>query len=127
MKDKQTLSALEWEIMTAIWDMGGKPSVREVLEKLYPNGEKAYTTVQTVMNILVEKGFLTKEKIGLVGFYKPRKKRHEMVEKSTSSFVERVFGGSFNALANYLVDSDSLTKSEIAELKKLLDKKGGKK
>jgi len=113
-------SPLEWEIMNVIWDSGKNPSVREVLETAYPNGEKAYTTVQTVMNNLESKGFLTKEKIGLVNFYKPLKKRKDLLKKETSKFVENVFGGSFQALASYIVASDSLSNEEIADLKKLI-------
>jgi len=113
-------SPLEWEIMNVIWDSGKNPSVREVLEAAYPNGEKAYTTVQTVMNNLESKGFLTKEKIGLVNFYKPLKKRKDLLKKETSKFVENVFGGSFQALASYIVASDSLSNEEIADLKKLI-------
>jgi len=113
-------SPLEWEIMNVIWDSGKNPSVREVLETAYPNGEKAYTTVQTVMNNLESKGFLTKEKIGLVNFYKPLKKRKDLLKKETSKFVENVFGGSFQALASYTVASDSLSNDEIADLKKLI-------
>ncbi len=124
---EKKLSPLEWEVMNGIWDLGGKPSVREVASYLYPNGEKAYTTVQTVMNNLVEKGYLKREKIGLVNFYKPTRKRETMIEKATESFVERVFGGSFQALANYLVRSDSLTKEEINELKKILEQKAKEK
>jgi len=106
--------------MNVIWDSGKNPSVREVLETAYPNGEKAYTTVQTVMNNLESKGFLTKEKIGLVNFYKPLKKRKDLLKKETSKFVENVFGGSFQALASYIVASDSLSNDEIADLKKLI-------
>ena len=66
-------TAVEWELMEAIWELGGAPSVREVLEFQYPNGEKAYTTVQTIMNNLVKKGVLSAKKIGLVNFYAPGK------------------------------------------------------
>lgn len=121
--ENKHLSPLEWEVMNAVWNLGGNPSVREVVSKLYPNGEKAYTTVQTVMNNLADKGFLKREKIGLVNFYKPAKRRQNLLEKATDKFVERVFGGSFRALANYLVQSDSLTQEEIIELKKILEQK----
>ncbi|MFQ3599231.1 MAG: BlaI/MecI/CopY family transcriptional regulator [Chloroherpetonaceae bacterium] len=124
---EKKLSPLEWEVMSGIWDLGGKPSVRDVANHLYPNGEKAYTTVQTVMNNLVQKGYLKREKIGLVNFYKPTKKRETIVDKATETFVERVFGGSFQALANYLVHSDALTKAEIKELRKILEQKAKEK
>ena len=50
MSKTPRLTPAEWEIMTAVWRLDGPVSVRDVLESAYPNGEKAYTTVQTVMN-----------------------------------------------------------------------------
>lgn len=124
MKSKNNnLSPLEWEIMEIVWDFKKHPSVRDVLEAAYPNGEKAYTTVQTVMNNLESKGFLKKEKIGLVNFYRPLKKRSELLGRETSRFVQRVFGGSFQSLANYLIDSNALSDEEIDNLKKLIAEK----
>lgn len=115
------LSGLEWEIMTVVWDLGGHPSVRDVLERAYPDGQKAYTTVQTVMNHLVEKGFLAKERSGLANLYRPLRRRPDTVRKETARFVDRVFGGSFPALADHLVRSRRLSDDERAELRRLLD------
>ena len=92
VKTKKRLSPLEWEVMNTIWALRKNPSVREVLEKAYPNGEKAYTTVQTVMNNLEAKGFLDKAKLGLVNFYKPLRKRNELLKKETANFVDKTFG-----------------------------------
>lgn len=115
--------AVEWEIMETIWQHGGSPSVRDVLEATYPNGEKAYTTVQTLMNNLESKGLLTREKIGLVYFYTPTKSRDEMVKEETSHLVSRLFEGSFPALANYLINLESITLEEIELIKKLIKEK----
>ena len=109
--------------MNVIWELGGKPCVRDVLEQAYPKGEKAYTTVQTVMNKLVRKGFLKKEKIGLVNFYKPLKSRKETVQRETDRFIDRVFNGSIQTLARYLIQLDALTEEEIADLKNLVEAK----
>lgn len=121
MPAPQKLTALEWEIMDAVWHLGGSPSVRDVLEHTYDEGAKAYTTVQTVMNNLVDKGFLRKEKIGLVNFYTPLRAREDLVGGETSRFVDRVFEGSFGALAHYLVDADKLSAAEIDALKQLIE------
>ena len=120
---KPKLSPAEWQIMEAIWELKGAPSVREVLEKKFPNGEKAYTTVQTIMNNLVKKGILKPRKIGLVNFYRPRFKRNDMVKEETRQLVSRVFHGSFPALVTHLIDSDTLTSEEILAIKKLLEEK----
>ena len=128
MKRKR-LAVAESEIMEGVWQFDGSATVREVHSRLYPNGEKAYTTVQTMMNILVEKGFLRKEKIGLVNFYTPAVSRLEAAETETQSLVSRLFQGSFGALANYLVDSGELSREELDALKALIDareqEKGG--
>lgn len=125
-KSKNYLTPLEWEVMNVIWGLGGKPSVREVIDKAYPNKEKAYTTIQTVMNNMEEKKFLKKKKIGLVNFYKPTVKREKMVDGATKTFVKRVFHGSFLELANYLVYSDNLSDKDFADFNKMVKDKSKK-
>jgi len=129
MKKVKKLAEAEWGIMTCLW-MFAKPStVREIHQHLYPKGEKAYTTVQTTTNILVEKGFLRKEKIGMVNFYFPIISRQEFAKQETRTLVSRTFQGSFGNLANYLVDSGELSESELQKLKELIsnkEKKGGR-
>ena len=122
MVKSNKLSPVEWEIMETIWNLKGSPSVREVLQEVYPNGEKAYTTVQTIMNNLENKGFLIHKKVGLVNFYTPVRLRETMVKVETHGLVSKVFRGSFAALANYLINSDSLSSEDIAELKAIIKK-----
>ena len=119
----QKLTPAEWEIMDVVWNLKGSPSIRDVWEHAYPNGEKAYTTVQTIMNTLEKKELLKREKIGLVNFYTPVKSREEMVKAEMSSLVSRIFDGSVPALASYLINSHGLNLKEIETIKKLLDKK----
>ncbi len=123
MMKRKTLSEAEWNIMEAVWDAEAPVSVREVVQKLYPKGEKAYTTVQTFMNILVNKGYLKKQKIGMVNFYTPLVPRENAVRKATQTLVSRIFHGSFGALAAYLVHSDALSPEEISELKAMIARK----
>jgi BlaI family penicillinase repressor len=104
------LTPVEWEIMEAIWELGGSPSVREVLDHAFANGEKAYTTVQTMMNILVKKGMLKTEKKGLVNFYRPVYNRSEVVRDEMSQMISRVFNGSVPAMANYLIRMKDLSR-----------------
>jgi predicted transcriptional regulator len=123
MSITEKLTPVEWEIMEAIWKLGGAPSVRDVLEHAFPDGQKAYTTVQTVMNILEKKGLLKRKKQGLVNFYRPTKSRTQMIKSEMSQLVSRMFNGSVPALANYLIQSEGLSLSEIETIKKLLDEK----
>ena len=109
MGSYKKLTPLEWEVMDIIWQQNRELSVREVLIQGYPGGQKAYTTVQTVMNHLVDKGYLSRKKIGMVNFYNAINNRNDIIRKETSGFVNKVYNGSFQALANYIVNSDSLS------------------
>ena len=42
MNRKRELTPVEWEIMEAVWELGGSPTVRDVLEHAYPDGENRY-------------------------------------------------------------------------------------
>jgi len=117
------LTPAEWDIMETIWTLGGSPSVREVMEHAYPHGEKAYTTVQTLMNVLGKKGLLTREKIGLVNFYTPTRARTDVVRNETQSLISRVFQGSAPALANFLIDEQDLSLDDIQKIKQVLQDK----
>jgi len=120
---KPQLTPLEWEIMRNIWKFNGPVSVRQVLSEAYPDGEKAYTTVQTVMNKLFQKGFLKRQKIGMVNFYQPAKKQSTILRHEIQQFAQRTFGGSLPALVNFLFETDSLSAGEIASLKQLIEDK----
>jgi BlaI family penicillinase repressor len=120
MAEQDKLTPAEWELMEAVWSLGDSPSVREVLEYAFPNGEKAYTTVQTVMNTLERKGFLVRKKTGMVNFYTPVRSRDEMEREEMSSIVSRIFGGSKPALASSLLSLDGLEIEEIEQIKEIL-------
>jgi predicted transcriptional regulator len=117
------LTPAEWEIMEAIWGLGGAPTVRDVLERAYPRGEKAYTTVQTIMNTLEKKKLLRRKKTGLVNFYKPTRTRDNLVKVEMSSLIAQVFGGSIPALANSLLSLEGLGLEEIEKIKALIGEK----
>jgi BlaI family penicillinase repressor len=108
--------------MNVVWKFKRFPvTVRQVLEQAYPKGEKAYTTVQTIMNNLTEKGLLIREKIGPVNVYNPKVSADVAQKKETFRFVNKVFNGSFFSLANFLLSSGRLTREEIEQLKQMLE------
>lgn len=123
MSKQIKLTPVEWEIMEAVWQLGKAPSVRDVLDRAFPKGEKAYTTVQTIMNTLEKKGQLERKKIGLVNFYSPTRSRDQMVRSEMSALVSRIFDGSIPALANYLINSENIGLEEIETIKTLLKEK----
>lgn len=123
MSKKIKLTPAEWEIMNTIWELGGETSVRDVLENTFPNGEKAYTTIQAFMNILEKKKLLKRRKIGLVNFYSPLRKREEVIKAEMSTMLTRMFNGSITALASSLLSMDDVTIEEIENLKQMINEK----
>jgi BlaI family transcriptional regulator, penicillinase repressor len=121
--NKVKLTPAEWEIMEAVWTLGGSPSIREVMELAYAGGEKAYTTIQTIMNTLEKKDLLRRKKTGLVHFYTPILSRSQVIKSEMTGMLSRIFNGSVPAFANCLFDSEHLSLDEIEEMKSLLNKK----
>lgn len=116
-----TLTGQELEIMKAIWPRG-QATIREVYDELRTRRTIAYTTVQTMMNILETKGHLTREPGEKAHVYSPVRPQHTVVRSMVSEFVNRVFDGSARPLLVHLLKEKGLTERERRELKKLLAK-----
>ena len=122
MKKPIALSDLEWQIMQLLWEKGVM-AVKEVWQALFPNGEKAYTTIQTYMDRMADKNLLSKQKIGLVNFYHAQVDKKTILKHATENLVSRAFNGSFFSLAAFLVDSPNLSSEELEKIKELIRSK----
>ena len=116
-----TLTGQELEIMKIIWSLG-RATVRDIYNTLRERRSIAYTTVQTMMNILEAKGHLTKEAGDTARVYVPVRPQQAVVRSMVREFVDRVFDGSARPLLVHLVKEKGLTDRERRALQKLLDK-----
>jgi predicted transcriptional regulator len=116
-----TLTGQELELMKVIWRTG-RATVREVYEDLKTRRTIAYTSVQTMMNILETKGHLKKEPGEKAQTYVPVRPQQTVVRSMVREFVDRVFDGSARPLLVHLLKEKGLTAAERKELQKLLDK-----
>lgn len=108
----------ELELLRLLWEHGPQ-SLSEVYERL--GRDLGYTTVQTRLNRLVDKGWVEKAKTGrqptqFSALLEPDAVR----ETQLDHFVERVAQGSVVPLVAHLVQGASLSQSELTELKKLI-------
>ncbi len=120
MANKSKLTPAEWDVMQAAWDLSGDVTVRDVLEHLHPDGGRAYTTIQTVMNILEKKKLLKRKKIGLVNFYRPTRSRDQITRGEMTRLVDGVFDGSISAVASTLMSLDDFDLDDIEQIRTLL-------
>ena len=116
-----TLTGQELEIMKVIWPRG-QATVREVYDELRAHRTIAYTSVQTMMNVLETKGHLKREPGEKANVYSPVRPQQAVVKSMVREFVNRVFDGSARPLLVHLLKEKSLTDRERRELQKLLDK-----
>lgn len=122
MNQPNMLSDIEWKIMKAVWDKGEAP-VKEIWQIAFPEQEKAYTTIQTYMDRMVDKGLLKKRKLGLVNFYTAQMEESTLTKKATDNLAKRVFDGKVGRLAAFLMKSYDISDKELEEIKKLINEK----
>lgn len=114
-KNKQTLTPLELEIMQVLWENGAS-TVSEVIPKL--KAELAYTTVQTMLMVLLRKGKVKRTQEGRAFRYRPVISRERASGSAVEDLVRRMFGGSAEALLMAMVDTRQISAMELEHLAK---------
>jgi BlaI family transcriptional regulator, penicillinase repressor len=120
------LSKLEHQIMEALWSRGAS-SVREVLEAFPEKGRPAYTTVQTMVYRLEEKGAIRRtKKIGNAHIFEAVISRASAQRRLVDELLA-FFGGSSQPVVAHLIESGNLTLDDVKDAEQLLLKlKSGK-
>lgn len=104
---------LQSEVMSAVWRLG-EATVDDVRAEQRSGRHSAYNTVQTVLNRLVERGLLSRDRRGRAFVYRPRLKESEYLARSIG---ERLAGASPDARRAALVNLvDELAPGELDEL-----------
>lgn len=120
-KQAVKLTKLELEIMDVLWTLG-TASVREVVEHLPERRRPAYTTVQTIVYRLEEKGAVTRvKKIGNAHVFAPAITRESAQGRLLDDVLD-LFGGSARPLMAHLAESGKLTLEDVRELERTLER-----
>src|SRR5262245_26095351 len=115
----ERLTPLELEIMHVLWETG-PANVQTVQKRL--DRELAYTTVQTMLNVLHRKRKVTRKLKDKAYLYRPVVSRNQATGHALGDLIERMFGGSAESLVMSLVETKHLTPEKLAQLHKLLEK-----
>jgi predicted transcriptional regulator len=118
-KSEAKLTDAELEIMHVVWELDGG-TVRQVHELLNQQRPLAYTTVMTMMNILEEKGHLTRRKEGRAYRYEPVRPKSQVISGMVDEFVGRVFEGSATPLILSLVKNKKIPKKDLQEIARMI-------
>ena len=122
MRKTQMVTDRELEIMKVLWARG-QASVREVQEDLNRlAGPVAYSTVQTLLNIMEDKKGLVRHVVeGRTFVYIPKKSSERTIGELTRRFVDRVFDGALDRVMVALLGSKSPTPEELDRLRAMID------
>jgi BlaI family penicillinase repressor len=115
------LTKFELEVMAALWELGSA-SVREVQERLPERRRPAYTTVQTIVYRLEEKGAVRRvKKVGNAHVFEPVVTRRATVRRLFDELLG-FFGGSPRTLMAQLVEGGHLTLEDLREAEEILER-----
>ncbi len=113
----QRLTPLEFEIMKVLWETG-PANVQTVQERLTARS-LAYTTVQTMLNVLHRKGKVKRELQDRAYVYRPVLSRQKAVRNAIGEMLDHFFGGSADGLVLNLLETRKLTPEKLARLQQL--------
>ena len=121
--DNRISGELQSQLMAAIWRLGAG-TVEQVRSEVPPRYRGAYTTVQTVLNRLADRGLLSRHKVGNAIEYRPKITEADYLSRSIASTLSGASVGARQAaLARLIADLDQ---SELSELQRMARDVSGK-
>ncbi len=121
-KKLSSLTDLEIDIMNVVWRLR-RATVRQIVDALRIQRPLAYTTVQTVLTILTQKGVVQYTREGRAYVYSAIIQPEGVRQETIKAVVDKLFAGSSQSLVLHLIESDTLTAEEAESLRNLLDRR----
>lgn len=112
----------ELAILQVLWD-GGPATVRQVHERMAEaDGERAtgYTTTLKLMQIMADKGLVTRDDSSKSHVYEARVPRQQAQRQLVSDLINKAFGGSAAELVLQALSTHPASKEELAEIRRLI-------
>jgi predicted transcriptional regulator len=114
----------ELAILNVLWAQGAC-TVRDVHERLSQERDMGYTTVLKLMQIMFEKGLVTRDDSQRSHVYKARQKEQTTQRMLVTDLLARAFGGSTEKLVMQALSAKKASKEELAEIRRLLNELEG--
>ena len=111
----------ELEVLAILWK-NGPSTVRFVNDHLNEKREVGYTTTLKIMQIMNEKGILSRENEGRTHIYKPEIPQEEIQGKLVDRLLETAFGGSASNLVMQALGNHKSSQEELEKIKELIKK-----
>jgi predicted transcriptional regulator len=114
------ISRGELDVAQAVWELESG-TVGEIHEHLSKSKAIDYTTVQTYLRRLEQKGYCRTRRVGRNKLYMPRVERRRVVGQMIEDLVKQFFDGEPVALMQHLIDGRGISSDDVARLRQVLD------
>lgn len=119
MKKDLTIGEAELEIMKILW-REDKPLNTQFINKAVESKGWKRTTISTFLTRLSQKGAVSGVKEGNTFYYEALISEKEYKQSMTKNLITNLFSGSVSSFAASLFEDESLSQSDIEELKSLI-------
>ena len=128
MADKPTPRPTDAElaILSVLWERG-PCTVREVHDTLSATHDSGYTTVLKLMQIMTDKGLVTRDESQRAHVYSPREGEQKTQRQLLTNLIDRAFGGSPAKLVMQALSASRASAEELIAIRQLLDEMEEKK
>jgi BlaI family penicillinase repressor len=110
----------ELAILRVLWERGAS-TVRQVHEALAGTRETGYTTTLKLMQIMADKGLVTRNETARTHVYTPVAGEEQTQHALVKDLVDRAFGGSAAALVLRALSAEGTSDAELQEIRQLID------
>ncbi len=115
------LTQAEWEIMKVVWEK--EPcAAGTVQETMAKKRDRAYSTVNTTMDRMAEKGFLQIERIRNLQLFHSCISDVDAKRGEFRKMLKRAFDGALTPMMQFLIEHEGLSKKQASQLRKLVNK-----
>jgi len=118
---QETPTNVELEILQVLWDRGPS-TVREVVEELGKSRPRAYTSILSMLNVMLEKDLVVREERDRAHVYEAKVPRQNTLGDIVRDVLGRAFEGSASSLITHVLDQSQPSDEELAEIQKLIDR-----
>jgi BlaI family penicillinase repressor len=115
------LTKAEEQVMQHIWKLE-KAFLKDIVDE-FSDPKPAYTTISTVIRVLVKKKFLDYNTYGKVHQYYPLVSKEEYFRQHFKGVVKNFFSGSVSRFASFFTNDSNMKISELEEMKRMIESK----
>ena len=110
----------ELEVLQVLWEQGAC-TVREVMDALNTSRPRGYTSVMSLLNVMFDKGLLTRSPEGRAYRYAAKVKQGTTRKKMLNDLLERAFAGSAELLITQALGQTNLDARQLENIRRLIE------